>query len=291
MSIFDKDLISGKDKIEIAIGRIKTFCTNKKVYCAFSGGKDSQCCYHLCQQADIPFHAEYSITRFEPPELIQFVRDNYPNVTFRRSFKRSLVKDIEYNGLPTRFSRWCCDAKHSKVEGYDISVIGIRAEESPRRRDTWRMFGRKQDGTPYVCPIIDWTSKEVWEYLNHIGAPHCKMYDEGYDRIGCILCPLTMKNRNKDAERYPKHREMLRKGAELFVKRMQSQGFKTKKGKMCPSWHVAQAPVEEYWQRWLQTAQTVKSVEEEMGKRTEDDMCLFAGTGFSEGDGLKTEED
>ena len=39
MSIHDKDLLSGKTKVEIAIERIRYFCTGKKTLVAFSGGK------------------------------------------------------------------------------------------------------------------------------------------------------------------------------------------------------------------------------------------------------------
>ena len=145
MSIHDKYL-DGSTKYDIAIKRIKSFCAGKRVLCAFSGGKDSQACYHLCKDAEIDFSAQYSITRFEPPELISFIRQNYPDVVFRRAFTRSLVDEIRVNGLPTRWHRFCCKAKHKKTPGFDIVVVGVRWEESPRRRDTWRMSGSKEDG-------------------------------------------------------------------------------------------------------------------------------------------------
>ena len=135
MGIMDKDMF-GVCKYEQSIQFLKYYCEGKKVLCAFSGGKDSQCCYHLLKDAGIPFTAQYSITRFEPPELISFIRENYPDVEFRRAYRTSLIKEIEYGGLPNRWYRWCCNAKHAKVKGYDISIIGVRAEESARRKET-----------------------------------------------------------------------------------------------------------------------------------------------------------
>ena len=201
MSIYDKDLLSGKDKVETAIERIRNFCGGKKTLVAFSGGKDSQCCYHLAKMAGIDFDAQYSITRFEPPELMQFIRENYPDVTFRRAYKMSLVKEIEKKGLPSRWFRWCCDAKHVKTEGYDIAVIGIRWVESARRRKRWTVFGQKKDRTYYVCPICDWTEADVWEFLNSNNIKHCRLYDEGYKRIGCVCCPLSITNNERDVDR------------------------------------------------------------------------------------------
>ncbi len=55
-----------------------------------------------------------------------------------------------------------------------------------------------------ISPIIHWTSKDVWTFLNAIGARHCSLYDEGQTRIGCILCPMkSHREKVRDAERYP----------------------------------------------------------------------------------------
>ena len=288
MSIYSKDLF-GRSKYKQAIERIKFHCAEKRTVVAFSGGKDSQCCYHLCKDAGIDFTAQYSITRFEPPELITFIHNEYPNVTFRRAYKESLVKEIERRGMPNRYVRWCCKAKHCKIEDADIVVIGVRAEESARRAENWRHFGRKQDGSAYICPIFDWTEENVWEYLNGIGAKHCSLYDEGYSRIGCVMCPLTMKNRKQEVVRYPKFVAMLKVGAQKFVQRMRSLGFITKSGKRCAEWCLSQSPEDEYWTRWVETCQTQKSVAEMNGQIDHPDQCLFEGSGFSEKDNNKEE--
>lgn len=281
MSIYDKDLLSGLDKIETAIERLRFNCKNKKVLCAFSGGKDSQCCYHLLKDADIQFHAQYSITRFEPPELIQFIRENYKDVTFRRAFRRSLVEEIGDIGLPNRWFRWCCDAKHRKTPGFDIAVIGVRAQESSKRAKNWRTFGRKQDGSYYVCPIFDWTDADVWEYLNGKGLPHCSLYDEGFRRIGCVCCPLVPSRMRADAARWPKTAAMLFRGHCKNWDKAVAAGGKTTRGKLYRmlEWGTPRAAFE----HWLDEGVTIKTA-----KPTDDEPCLFAGTGFSESDGINS---
>lgn len=43
-----------------------------------------------------------------------------------------------------------------------------------------------------VSPIFDWSESDVWYFLNNIlGVPHCELYDQGYTRIGCIMCPMS----------------------------------------------------------------------------------------------------
>ena len=56
-----------------------------------------------------------------------------------------------------------------------------------------------------ISPIIYWTEKDVWEFLNDVvRVPHCSLYDEGWHRIGCIGCPMSS-HRQKMIEnkRYP----------------------------------------------------------------------------------------
>lgn len=283
MSIYDVDIVTGRTKIQTAIARLHNYCDGKKVLCAFSGGKDSQCVYHLLKDAGIPFKAQYSITRFEPPELIHFIRDNYPDVTFRRAFKRSLVEEIEKKGLPNRWFRWCCTAKHIKTPGFDIAAIGIRWQESARRRMRWSDFGRKEDGTFYVCPIVDWTDGDVWEYLNGKGLPHCSIYDEGYTRIGCVCCPLAPGKMMRDAKRWPKTAAVLLMGHRRNYEALKAKNFTTAKGKR---YFIADYTPEESFDFWLHNG----SLKMDGEKQEEDLPCLFAGTGFSESDGAKEGE-
>ena len=281
MSIHDRYL-DGTTKLEIAVRRIRDFCKSKRTLVAFSGGKDSQVCYHLCKEAGIDFTAQYSVTRFEPPELVAFIRENYPEVTFRRAYGRSLVAQIADIGLPNRWFRWCCDCKHKKTEGFDIAVVGVRAEESPRRAATWRVFGQKKDRTFYVCPILDWTAEEVWEFLNERGIPHCSLYDEGYRRIGCVCCPLSPASMRRDALRWPKTAAMLYMGhCKNWDKAIRNEG-RTKTGKFYRmlEWGTPRAAFE----HWLDTGMTIKRKAEDAGE-----PCLFAGTGFSESDGASEE--
>ena len=59
-----------------------------------------------------------------------------------------------------------------------------------------------------VNPIIDWTDEDVWEFIHEYDVPYCKLYDEGYKRLGCIGCPMgTVEHRNMEFERYPKYKQ------------------------------------------------------------------------------------
>jgi len=58
-----------RDKVKISIERLQHFEPPEGYYLAFSGGKDSQCIYHLAMEAGVKFEAHYHITTVNPPEL------------------------------------------------------------------------------------------------------------------------------------------------------------------------------------------------------------------------------
>lgn len=70
-----------------------------------------------------------------------------------------------------------------------------------------------------VNPIIDWAEDDVWEFLNDIAkVPHCKLYDEGLKRLGCIGCPIQGPNGMKrDFKQFPKYEQAYLKAFERMI--------------------------------------------------------------------------
>lgn len=118
-------------------------------YLAFSGGKDSQCLYHIAKLAGVQFKAHMNLTSVDPAPVIRFVKQHYPNVELIKP-KMSIFDDaIKRKILPTMRVRWCCaDYKEGAGAG-KVTLIGIRHEESARRarRNEVEIDSRKFSGT------------------------------------------------------------------------------------------------------------------------------------------------
>lgn len=128
-----------RDKVQMAIDRLKAFEPPEGYYVAFSGGKDSQCVYHLCKMAGVKFDAHYNVTSVDPPELIRFIKKNYPDVHWEYPRDRNgkvvtMWNLIPRKGMPpTRIQRYCCEYfKESSGEGR-VTVTGVRWAESANR--------------------------------------------------------------------------------------------------------------------------------------------------------------
>ena len=78
-----------------------------------------------------------------------------------------------------------------------------------------------------VNPIIDWLDEDVWEFIHEYNIPYCKLYDEGYSRLGCIGCPMgTAEHRKAEFERYPKYKQAYTRAFYKMVKARKWGGYK-----------------------------------------------------------------
>lgn len=122
---------------------------DKGYYLAFSGGKDSQALYHIAELAGVKFDAHMNLTSVDPPEVIRFVKQAYPDVDLIKPKKSIYQLAVENKILPTMRVRWCC-AEYKELSGAGrVTLIGIRHQESSRRakRNEVEISNRKFSGT------------------------------------------------------------------------------------------------------------------------------------------------
>lgn len=71
-----------------------------------------------------------------------------------------------------------------------------------------------------VNPIIDWSEKDVWEYLNYYNCNGNPLYKCGNTRIGCIGCPMgRTKKMKKDLSENPTYLKAYVSAFERMLKR------------------------------------------------------------------------
>lgn len=201
---------------------------------AFSGGKDSQVIYHLAKMAGVKFKAYMSITTIDPPELLRFIRKNYPDVIFIRPKINFYNLIIKKKMLPTQMVRYCCGYLKEQAGAGTVVILGIRKAESTRRakRNELEISSKKYSNSLdqfnidreiltncikgkdkiMLSPILNWTDAEVWNFIKTQNLEYCSLYDNGYKRIGCVFCPMSNKKSiNRDRQNYPKIEKTIKK--------------------------------------------------------------------------------
>lgn len=229
--------IKGKDNVlEAARKRISYLFDNyDNIQLSYSGGKDSTVLFHLlnaeAKKRDRKFtvffldqEAEYQGTI----DMVDWVM-RQPNVipkwyqvpTFMTnacSQQQMFLwawgdgeewvrpkSDISIHKIdkryPKRFYKFVQWASHElqKTDGRSVSVIGLRAEESPSRR--FVLFGednelnwmRRVHEPHKAYPIIDWSFTDVWKFLCENNLKYNKVYDKMY-MLGLPLRQMRVSN-------------------------------------------------------------------------------------------------
>lgn len=173
------------------------------VYVSFSGGKDSLVCLDLARSA-LPqksFSTVFLNTGIDFPETVNFVYEfcekNKLNLIELKA-QDAFWKEMKKNGHPTKDDRWCCSVcKLNSANAFHkgkkhIAIDGKRKHESFARATIPPSCKNPQiPGQINVFPIRDWKALEVWLYIYWRELEYNPLYEAGFERIGCWMCPAA----------------------------------------------------------------------------------------------------
>lgn len=205
----NKDL---QEKVSRAINLLQSTCKGQEVELCYSGGKDSDVILELAKMAGINYHAIYKNTTIDPPGTIKHCQEN--GVEIRRP-GTSFLELVKKKGFPTKRSRFCCE-KLKEYKVMDKAIHGIRRSESSKRMKNYkeptmcRFYGNKKNHVEVILPILDFTDKDVEEFVTERSIRlHPLYYNEDgslnvKNRLGCMGCPMKSDNGLSDFKTHPK---------------------------------------------------------------------------------------
>ena len=166
----------------------------KADYVAFSGGKDSEVALYLGHLAGVD-KAIFANTGLEFPETERFVynfADFLGIELIEVRPKKTFWELAEEHGIPTKDVRWCTKLlKLQQLKRFRGTMVdGSRRYESMARMTKGRES--RLGNLKVIYPIIDWLALDVWLYIHMRGLPYNPLYDMGYERIGCFMCPAML---------------------------------------------------------------------------------------------------
>ena len=232
------------EKIRKAVDMLRLFSPS---YLAYSGGKDSDVILELCKMAGVDAAPHYNCTTMDPPELIRYIRTK--DVTWNRPPMALTTRLVEKScGPPTSRAAWCCEEYKEQGGAGTIRVVGVRAEESKRRRHLWKTVVPMRDKGTILCPICYWTEDDVWEFHRIRGLDHCCLYDQGFTRLGCVGCPKAGRpQQQKEFARWPGFERSWKRAIYRFWDKWHN--VPTLKGKT--RWFVKYGSAEGLWNWWI----------------------------------------
>lgn len=164
----------------------------------------------------------YNFTKYQLINKNKNVTDEEINNTYKENYKKwchnpkvgyyDYIENKKNYYLPTTLSRHCCSTykegklkevidKNQKV----ILFLGMRNQESAKRsyydfylneavKKKEKKEGKKIMNVPEnwirFLPIVNWSNTDVWLYIIWKDLKVNPMYYNGFDRVGCIICPM-----------------------------------------------------------------------------------------------------
>lgn len=77
------------------------------------------------------------------------------------------------------------------LASYETWITGLRREQSSTRAhlqivEQFKLPGGKE--ITKISPLVMWTNRDVWKYLDQHDIPVLPLYEKGYTSIGCAPC-------------------------------------------------------------------------------------------------------
>lgn len=188
--LIENTLFGTINKVSDAINILQQNEPTEGYFVAFSGGKDSVVTLDLVKRAGVKFEAHYHVMTIEPPELITFIKDEYPEVNLHYPEKDMFELIIE-NGIPPLRQIRYCQRILKQTQGEDrIKITGLRADESPKRRKRQQVEIDTKTKTGTIHPVLYFSEADIWVYIRQYKVKYCKLYDLGFKRLSCLFCPF-----------------------------------------------------------------------------------------------------
>jgi len=136
----------------------------------------------------------YPVISKEISQIISELRHGTPGKT-RDKRRTQIPQSCHYLlAAPFNISHLCC--KHLKKDPFKIYIkqtnsfplIGTRADESRLRETAYLKHGCNYFNKNQSTPLLFWTNKDIWDYIKLNNIPYCKLYDQGWERTGCMFC-------------------------------------------------------------------------------------------------------
>ncbi len=184
---------------DVIQGAIEAFGDRLIISTAF--GPAGLCLMHMSQRFDPKVQAYNIDTGFAFPEtraLIDvWVKQRQLNLKSVLPVLTPEAQDQKHGEkLWERDPDLCCSIRkvepnHRALSGADIWLSALRRDQSKSRANvpmlSWVTLPNGHSLFK-LCPLVQWTKKDVWSYIAEHELPYNPLHDRGYPSLGCTHC-------------------------------------------------------------------------------------------------------
>ena len=195
-------------KINASIQLIEKWFLNNKneIISTTSGGATSALLIDLIDKSECDIPIVFLDTGFLFEETITYYNElveRYSNLKFIKLYESNNKKKyFDTNKKLIKDTKLCClENKINLLDNYlkrnsiKCWFTALRKDQNDIRKNM-KNVQINSEGIYKVLPVLDWTSKEVFEYMIKNKLPFHPLFNRGYESIGCYPC--TEKGEGRD---------------------------------------------------------------------------------------------
>lgn len=230
-----------------ALEILRTFEGGEPYQLGYSGGKDSDVVFYLAKKSGVKFQAVHNHTTVDAPETVRYVRSKrgvvvlYPPMSMwelivkhktppTRRMRYCCEELKEYSGAGKKVITGVRKSESRNRRQNQGFVTLIKPDRTARKLTDDELFLSNDKGgivvmnydnsevhrmvescyrtsKTLVNPILEWDDEYLWWYIQKEQIEINPLYREGFQRIGCIGCPMAGKKRWREFSRYPKYKD------------------------------------------------------------------------------------
>jgi phosphoadenosine phosphosulfate reductase len=142
-------------------------------------------------------------TEFLFPEthaLMDRIEERY-GITIERVYPLSSPEEQERTHGPRLWEHspdLCCNLRkveplRRKLGELQAWITSIRRDQTSARKSAGKIEWDEKFGLIKINPLVDWTSKQVWQYIREHEVPFNALHDRNYPSIGCTHCTRAVR--------------------------------------------------------------------------------------------------
>jgi len=169
----------------------------KRIFATSSFQTHSIPLIHLLSKAEVAVDFYFLDTGFHFPETLTFRKEietllDVKFVTLRSPINKFNQRDNKGRLFFCSYSDYCCHINkvlplEPILHSHDIWISGVRKDQSKFRKNLAVEEKGKRDTLRYH-PILDWNSKDIWNYRKEYDLPVHPLENSGYLSVGCEPC-------------------------------------------------------------------------------------------------------
>jgi phosphoadenosine phosphosulfate reductase len=120
-------------------------------------------------------------------------RYNFTPIAVRSSLTPERQAEEYGDELWARDPDRCCELRkvipqREALASYNAWITGLRRDQSSTRAAMPAVQWDAKFGLAKISPLVNWSERQVWQYLAKHKVPRNELHGRGYPSIGCTYC-------------------------------------------------------------------------------------------------------